>query len=592
MKTNIKKIPYGETDFEKFRIKNYYYVDKTSYIELLERMSSYLFLIRPRRFGKSLFVNILKAYYDVHYKARFDFFFSDTYIGKHPTNEQGKYLILSFNFAMVDPRIENTKASFEFHFKEQIEEFLSKYESFFEKKQIIEIRKGKIALNRFISILRFSRKNGLDIFIIIDEYDNFTNSILASYGEEEYLQFTKEKGFFKHFFNVIKGGTTEVGASISKMFITGVSPITLEDVTSGGIGNNITTHPLLNEFIGFTELEVIEILDYYKKAGKIKHNTNDILKMFKQWFGNYKFSKKTKVLMFNSTMIFNFLSYYLLVNEYPDNLLDDNTKIDYSKLRHLLIIDKNLSIKQQKKTKLNGNFSVLKEIIEESEILSEINSSFSIKELERRDNFVSLLYYFGLITIVDYKEGKYLLKIPNEAIKTFFTKFIKDAYIDTDIFKIDIYNYSKLITDMAYRGKCQEVISFLSKAVKEQTKIRDYIDGESMVKGFLLAYLNFYDYYTITSEKELNKGFADLWLQPFSFKYPDLKYSYLIEIKYLKRQKNGISKSEKEAKIKEARIQLNQYEKDKLVVETKANTIVKKIVLIYNAWELVHFEEI
>ena len=111
----IKKIPYGITDYARFKSENLYYVDKTQYIELLEEMPSFLFLIRPRRFGKSLFINVLKAYYDVHYKNDFDFFFADTYIGKKPTQNKNRYLILSFNFAIVDPRIENTEESFENH---------------------------------------------------------------------------------------------------------------------------------------------------------------------------------------------------------------------------------------------------------------------------------------------------------------------------------------------------------------------------------------------------------------------------------------------------------------------------------------------
>ncbi len=578
----IKKIPYGISDFELFRTDNYYYVDKTKYIELLENSPRYLFLIRPRRFGKSLFLSILTAYYDVYYKDKFDFFFSDTYIGKYPTAEKNKYLILSFNFAIVDSRIENTYESFEAHCSINFRIFVDKYEKYFTEKQLIELRKTKKSDAHLETIFRYCQYNGLKLYIIIDEYDNFTNSILASYGQDKYLQFTKDKGFFKHFFNVIKGGTTGTSASISKMYITGVSPITLEDVTSGGIGKNITTNSVLNEFIGFTESEVKEILLYYKKAGKIKHEVSQILDIFRQWFGNYRFSKKTKSNMFNSTMVFNFLIDYMQLNEIPDNLIDDNTKIDYTKLQHLLIIDK----------KLNGNFSVLKQISEDREIQSNINSTFSVKEIGGRDNFVSLLYYFGLITIVDYKEGAYVLKIPNESIKSFFAKYIKDAYKDADIFKIDIYKYSDLVRQMTYHGKWQEVFIFLSKEVKNQTKIRDYISGESMIKGFLLAYLNLLDYYTIMTEKEFNKGFADLWLEPVAFKYPDIAYSYLIELKYFSRQDDKKIKIEIPNIVKTATKQLNRYVKDSHIVKTKANTIVKKIVLVYNAWELIHFEEI
>ncbi len=579
---DIKKIPYGITDYALFRTENYYYVDKTKYIEKIEKLPRYLFFIRPRRFGKSLFLNILKAYYDVFYKEKFDFFFSDTYIGKNPTDERNKYLILSFNFAVVDPRIENTEESFEYHFNEQIELFLSKYETFFQKEQIIRIKQAKKALLKFTSILRFGHENKLNIFIIVDEYDNFTNSILASYGEDKYLKLTKEKGFFKHFFNVIKAGTTEINASISKMFITGVSPITLEDVTSGGIGHNITTSLVLNEMVGFTENEVKKILQYYDNAGMIKHDLNELLQIFRQWFACYKFSENAKEKMYNSTMVFNFLVDYLELGEIPKNLLDDNTKIDYTKLRHLLIIDR----------KLNGNFSVLKQIVEEKQISGDLMSSFSVKEMSKRDNFISLLFYFGLLTIDEYKRGEFYFKIPNEAINSFFVSFIKDAYQDANIFNIDIYKYGKLINRMAFDGEWKPVFEFLSAEVKKQSKIRDYISGEAMIKGFLLAYLNLIDYFVITSEKELNKGFADLWLQAFWFKYPDIEYSYIIELKYFKRKETKKIKSQITDIVKEASKQLRQYEKDELLKETKAKSKLKKLVLIYNAWELVHYEEV
>ena len=578
----IKKIPYGITDYALFKTDNLYYVDKTKYIELLEEMPNFLFLIRPRRFGKSLFINTLKAYYDVHYKNEFNFFFSDTYIGKNPTPNKNKYLILSFNFAIVDPRIENTEESFEFHFNTQISDFLSKYKKYYNREQLNEIDLANKALHKFVSILKSTKQNKLDLFIIIDEYDNFTNSILASYGEDKYLKFTKEKGFFKHFFNVIKAGTTEINASISKMFITGVSPITLEDVTSGGIGHNITTNPLLNEIIGFTKNDVNNILKYYKNTGKIKHDINSIFRIFKQWYGNYVFAKNYKSEMYNSTMVFNFLTYYFLTGEFPDNLVDDKTKIDYTKLRHLLIIDK----------KLNGNFSVLKQIVAEKEINCELQASFSIKELHKRDNFISLLYYFGLLTISEFKKGQYYFKIPNEAINSFFAKFIKDAYEDANIFNLDIYKYGNLINKMAFDGEWQPVFEFLSAEVKKQTKIRDYIEGESMLKGFLLAYLNIIDYFIITSEKELNKGFADLWLQAFWFKYSDIEYSYIIELKYFKRTANKNIKAKITDIVAGASQQLKEYEKDKLLNTTKANTKLIKIVLIYNAWELVHYQEV
>ena len=578
----IKKMPYGESDFKKIQNGNYYYVDKTRYIEHIEDAPSFLFLIRPRRFGKSLFLSILESYYDIYYKDEFETIFKNTYIAKNPSEEKNKYLILKFNFASVDPVIERVKNSFELHCENVYLKFFKKYQSLFSKEDIEAVQKQPNGTAKLESLFRITEFSNKKIYLIIDEYDNFTNSILAN-SSENYEDITHEKtGFFKHFFNVIKAGTTATDASVSKIFITGVSPITLDDVTSGGIGYNLTTNLLFNEIIGFTETEVCEMLLYYKNAGKITIDINVILEFMKKWYNNYKFSKNAKNSLFNSTMVLNFIVRFIEEGDFPVQLLDDNTKIDYTKLRHLLILDK----------KLNGNFSVLKEIIENNIIISKINNSFSIKDMSKRDNFVSLLYYFGLITIVDYKENKYILKIPNEAIKDFFTNYIKDGFEDANIFKLDIYKYSDLMTEMAYRGKWEDVFLFLSAAVKEQSRIRDYIKGESMIKGFLLAYLNITNNYIITSEKELNKGVADLWLEPIVTTHAHAKYSYLIELKYNKKTKPEKMKKLIPDMTAKAKYQLNIYEKDPIIIKEKSTTKVKKLVLIYNAWELVHLEEI
>ncbi len=578
----IKKIPYGESDFKKIQNDNYYYIDKTEYIELVEESPSFLFLIRPRRFGKSLFLSILESYYDIYYKDEFETIFKNTYIGAKPTEERNKYLIMKFNFAEVDPVIEKVKNSFELHCENVYFKFFNKYESFFTKNQIKRVTNQSGGIAKLSVLFRIVELNKLKIYLIIDEYDNFTNSILAN-STQNYEDITHERtGFFKHFFNVIKAGTTATDAPISKIFITGVSPITLDDVTSGGIGHNITTDLMFNEIIGFTETEVRKMLLYYQKAGKITEDINIILEFMKKWYNNYKFSRNAKHSLFNSTMVLNFIVRFMNENDFPIQLLDDNTKIDYTKLRHLLILDK----------KLNGNFSVLKEIVENNTIISKINNSFSIKDMSKRDNFVSLLYYFGLITIIGYKRDKYVLRIPNEAIKDFFTNYIKDGFEEAKIFKLDIYKYNDLMSDMAYDGKWKDVFLFLSAAVKEQSRIRDYIKGESMIKGFLLAYLNITNNYIITSEKELNKGVADLWLEPIVTTHAHANYSYLIELKYNKKTKPEKMKKIISKLTTEASLQLKKYEKDPIIIKEKSTTKVKKLVMIYNSWELVHIEEI
>lgn len=582
--TKPKKIPYGESDFKKIQLNNYYYIDKTQFIESVEDSPSFLFLIRPRRFGKSLFLSVLECYYDVYYKDEFDAIFKDTFIGQNSTAAKNSFFILRFNFAEVDSRIEIIEKSFNDHCDNVFFDFFRKYESYFSQKDIEYITKKSTGTAKLSALFRIAKFQDFEIYIIIDEYDNFTNSILANYGVEHYEAITRDKsGFFKQFFNVIKAGTTAADAPISKLFITGVSPITLDDVTSGGIGHNITTELEFNESVGFTEEEVREMLNYYKNAEKIPEDIDTLMQFMKKWYNHYQFAEDAQLTLYNSTMVMNFMVRFMSSNKFPKDIIDPNTKIDYSKLRHLLILD----------NQLNGNFSVLTEIVEKNQIEAQINKAFSVKEITKRDNFISMLYYFGLITISAYDKGKYRLAIPNEAVKDFFTNYIKDGFDDAGIFRLDVYNFSKQMTKMAYDGQWKDVFLFLSQAVKEQSRIRDYIKGEAMIKGFLLAYLNITNDFIVTSEKELNKGVADLWLAPVIKQTANNNYSYLIELKYHKRtEEKNITGKYLQNLIQEAAEKLAQYENDPIVVKEKATTTLKKIVLVYNAWELVHYEEV
>jgi len=204
------------------------------------------------------------------------------------------------------------------------------------------------------------------------------------------------------------------------------------------------------------------------------------------------------------------------------------------------------------------------------------------------------MYYLGLLTITDIKRGKICLSIPNETIKYIWHEYIIEAYSDTNIFRIDLSKFGNLIENMAYEGKWQEVFDFLSEEINQQTKIRDYIDGEAMIKGFLMAYLSLTSHYTLMSEKEFNKGFADLYLEPYIIQHTEMPYSYLIEIKYFKRDKNGIDQNSDTFKnvIKEAENQLNRYSKDEYVLKTQHHTTVRKLILAYHGWELIFMKEV
>jgi hypothetical protein len=592
----LKKIPYGVSDFNDFRVKNLYYVDKTRFIRDIEEKGNFLFLIRPRRFGKSLFLAILQAYYDIDYKDRFDFFFAGSAIHRNPTAEKNSYLVLKLNFSMVNPNMPKVEGSFLHYIKKSASGFVMKYGKRLDidiKEAKAEFNAGKSASDVMVTFLDYVSGKNHKLYVIIDEYDNFANTILSEAGEHEFQKITHGTGFFRAFFNVLKGGTSDTNAPISRLFMTGVSPITLDDVTSGfNIAENISLDSDINAIMGFTQPEVETMIEYYRQSGKIRHSTPELLEIMRQWYNHYRFSLHSPHSpgeLFNTVHILYFLKEYMKDSQFPGTLIDHNARIDYNKLRHLIITDKKGT------PQTNGNFSQLRQIMENDFIHSTIVDSFPVQKLVSPENFISLLYYFGLLTITGSdEEHKAILKIPNEAIKRLYYDYIKETYEETGILAIDLSRYEALMKEMAFNGQWKPLIAYLVEQMETSMGIRDLITGEKALQAFLNVYLGLSALYLVYSEKELGKGYADLVLEPFLAQYPQLKYSYLIEIKYIKPQgKKKALPPEKIKKIKEeAEAQLKRYSLDEKFRKVISQTTLKKLVLIFSGNRLVYHGEI
>ncbi|CAN2049193.1 AAA family ATPase [Candidatus Magnetomoraceae bacterium gMMP-13] len=577
----IKRIPYGISDFERINKENYYYVDKTEFIPVLESMPPFIFFIRPRRFGKSLWLSVLESYYDINKKDQFEKIFKGTYISEHPTDEKNSYMILYFNFSVVNPDLRFIEESFESNCNSVIRYFLMEYQDYFDKKTIKYINSIEKAEAKLRELFECSRKKNLRIYLLIDEYDNFSNTILSTHGRKSYEELTHGSGFFRFFFNLFKGGTSGSASALAKLFITGVSPITMDDVTSGfNIGDSITLEREFNELLGFTEKQVSEILFYYYKAGLLKLKPEFCLNIMKKWYNKYYFSKKAASSVFNSDMVLYFVKQAIREDSVPDKMIDKNIRIDYEKLRYLILIN----------NQLNGNFSRLKDIMETGEVISDIEDSFPLERLLDHKNFISLLFYFGLLSIDRIEDGCPVLCIPNFTVKQLMYSYLRDAYQDVDIFRPDLWNLSNLLRGMAYHGKWKPVFDFFTDEIEKQTAIRDYLNGEKVIQGFLLAYLNIMDLYLTQTKQDMKKGFSDLYLEPFSAKYPDMRFAYLIELKYISRGEFSETRLKKE--INQAEAQINQYAESERVLKTLGNTTLKKLVLIYKGWELVYREEV
>jgi hypothetical protein len=590
---SIRGIPYGISDYELIRTENYYYVDKTAYLKDLATAGRYLFLIRPRRFGKSLFISLMESYFDVLYKDRFEEFFKGTWIHRHRTAENGKYLVLTFNFSVVEPEPGKMETSFVNHVQDTAVNFIQRYGDYLSSHRDMDyfankIKNSQSASDILSTLLILCKGAGQKLYVIIDEYDNFSNTVLSILGKDAYQQLTQGPGFFRSFFNGLKKGTTGTGAPVTRSFIMGVSPITMDDVTSGyNIGENVSLDPLFNQALGFTAADVTGMIDYYRAAGLIKHETAYLMEIIGQWYGNYLFSEHSlnQGRLYNPDMVLYFLKEYFKIQSIPNDLIDNNVRIDYGKLKHLIVVDRG-------KTKtINGNFSKLKDIAVQGETTSKITKGFPLEKLLDTENFKSLLFYLGLLTIKEPEKDKLRLQIPNETIKRLYYSYIEEAYRETNIFTLDLSVYSDLMTDMAYDGKWRPLLEFIAGLMRKSMSLRDLITGEKSIQAFLNVYLGLSDLYIIHGEKETNKGYADLVLEPFLAQHEGINYSYILEIKYLK---SGVKREDPVLRelIQRAKEQLNAYGGDEKFGKSIQGTRLIKLVLIFSGHEALYIDEV
>ena len=581
----MKALPYGISDFPRVMREDYYYVDKTRFIEMLERQPPYLFLIRPRRFGKSLFLVMLEAYYSIDYADRFKELFGELYIGQHPTKRHNSYMVLRFNFSAISSKLEDVERSFSEYCCMVMKNFILKYEHLMGSDVWKVVNPDETNPRQMLSALKeyVSRTDCPRIYLLIDEYDNFTNTILSSYGQERYREKTHGEGFIRGFFNNIKDSTSNAGAAVERLFITGVSPITMDDVTSGfNIGTNISTLPQFNNIIGFSEDEVREMITYYKDEDALPENitVDGLVEIMKPWYDNYCFSEdRLEERMFNSDMALYFLNSYLQLGKAPKMMVDNNIRTDYGKLRHLVQIDKTFG----------ANASVIQQIIAEGSITAQIATSFPAEKMTDTENFKSLLFYFGMLSIQGTDFGSAILGIPNLTVREQLYTYLVEAYREAKMFDLDLSSFSALVKEMALRGEWEPVFRFFARELERQSAIREFIDGEAHIKGFLLAYLGLTQGYVILPEHESSKGYADFYMMPDLLHQPDIAYSYIVEVKYARRD---ASDADIALLKRDAAEQLRRYAADEKVLRTKGNTRLELITLVFKGWELVVLEKL
>ena len=582
VKEEAKRIPYGMMNFVAVREDNCYYVDKTRFIEKVERANKFFFFIRPRRFGKSLTISMLHHYYDINAVDKFERLYGDLYIGKHPTPNHNKYLILYLNFAVVNADMGNYRSALDAICNTEFNYFCDVYEQYLPKGIKEEMNKKNGCVEQLDHLYREARKTDAKIYLFIDEYDHFTNHILSDAARlDEYKGETHGTGYLRTFFDTIKSGTY---SSIERIFITGVSPVTLDDLTSGfNIGTNYSLDYDFNEMVGFTEEEVREMLTYYSQHYKFNHTVDELIEIIKPYYDNYCFSEEAygETTMYNSNMVLYFLFKYIGNRcRIPGKMLEENIRVDYNKLRMLIRKDKEFA----------HDASIIQTLVSEGFVTGELKEGFPAENIANNDNFLSLLYYFGMVTIGGIYKGDLKFVIPNEVVREQIFTYLLDTYKDNNLV-YDSYDIRGKEQNMAYDGDFKPFFQYIADSadsIYTFASQRDRQKGEAFVHGFTLALTSQCRFYRPISELDNQNGYADIFLRPRCEIFTDMEHSYIIELKYLK---SNATEAEVKAAVAQAETQLCRYAATVNVNDNIGHTTLHKVYVVYRGVEMVACEE-
>ena len=568
-------------NFEDVIERDCYYVDKTPFIEEIEDSNMYFFYIRPRRFGKSLTLSMLENYYDINKKDKFDEIFGKLYIGENPTPEHNSYLIIHLNFAIIVGDLNDYKHGMDNYCRTQFNYFVDVYSHLLPEGTKEGLNQQEDAVNQLNYLCTQSKKSGQKIYLFIDEYDHFTNKILAEPGcLDDYRSETHGTGYLRNFFDTIKAGTY---SSIERVFVTGVSPVTMDDLTSGfNIGTNYTLNYEFNEMVGFTEQEVRDMLTYYTDFCNLHDYTIDeLIEIMKPWYDNYCFAKAAygETTMYNSNMVLYFIDNYVRNRgRIPDNMVEENIRVDYNKLRMLIRRDKEFA----------HDASVIQNLVNNGYITGTLKTGFPAENIGDPDNFISLLYYFGMVTIAGTYEGDTKFVIPNEVVREQIFRYLLDTYKENDL-TFENYEMSPLCSRLAYRGEWKQYFQYIADAIHRYSSQRDKQKGEYFVHGFTLAMTCQNRFYRPISESDTQGGYADIFMMPLLDIYHDMLYSYIIELKYAKSR-------DPESKIEELRKQATEqvirYSETDTVKTSVKTTTLHRIIVVFHGTEMVVCEEV
>ena len=562
------KIPYGISDYKKIKEDGYYYVDKTMYLEKLEEVGSVLTYLRPGRYGKTLFTSMLSYYYDVNAKSEFQSLFKNTYVSKNPTRNKNNYYILKFDFSGLTTSKKDEQV-IETEFIRKVADGIQKFNDTYKvnaRTDYHDITPNGLLLE-FLSYFRsldFEHK----LYILIDEYDNFTNAILEGTGDK-FRGVVGNEGFVKNFYAIIK---EYCGLGIvDRVFITGICPITLDSMTTGfNVAIDISRDIEFNSMIGLTHEEVKKLL--LEIEAKNQEQLFDI--MVKNYDG-YLFHKNAESRIFNATLVMYFLNYYNRFFDIPEELIDTNIAFNYGKLGNLLRLQEN-----------SYYLDIIDSLLKSGEITGELKRKFNLEEDFMRDDIISLLYYFGYLTIGEaLSGGRTKFVIPNYVMSNLYYDYFlsllskKKVVVDRDLL-------SEGVDLLKQKGDITTFVHYVESFIRLEGKRTLIKFDERYIQLYFSALLRLNGEYQVYSEYEVKNGYVDLML--FKGNNPTIYYEVMIELKYIPVKEYKKNRKLLLEKKEEAILQLNSYQEDERINKE----ILKKYVIIFVGQSVKIVEEV
>ncbi len=540
----MKKQIYLTSDYEALIAKNGYFVDKTPFIRLLEESSNpNVFFLRPRRFGKSLTLSMLEHYYGIQHKDRFDELFGQFFIGQpeNTTPLKNSYYILKFNFSGI--RTDNTReiiAHFTTEIRASVDLFLKTYKLIpeIEKEEIFLLNDAGSILRNFLSKL-LGLGSGIQIYLLIDEYDHFTNE-LFSFNQNNFKEIVSRNRWVRKFYETIKIYMGE--GVIDRFFATGVTPVTLDSMTSGfNVATNLTLDTKYHNMAGFTEVELKRLIEgtFYEEG---KFDLEQVLIDMRTWFNGSRFSPDGGEKLYNPQLVLSFLSGFKENFSYPKIITDNNVTSDWKKISNIL------GLLSQPESD-----DIIEQVYINESIEGSISTQFNPETPYRFSDAISLLFYNGLLTIEKEEYGIIKYVIPNYVIKTIYWEYLRIIYEERHKLSLNLTDMGHIFKEMARDGKINALVEETAKIMEPLTSY-DYLNfRESNIKMIVISLLSLNKIFIIHSEMEVTDGRVDLLLTKFA-PY-DSKYQFLIEFKYLKIQ----DEPDYEKKKSEGIAQLQKY---------------------------------